>query len=411
MERNGRSWYRREFLKSNFLGAISLGLLGSTALGEETSAAKAPPGPVIHRTLGRTGIKLPVVSMGVMNASGNAALVKAAFEKGIRHFDTAASYGRGRNEIMLGAVFKELQARDEVCIATKMPGIPRSVIAQMDVERVCDYCLDQIAGCLQRLQTDHVEMIYIHDVSDPAYLVDPGSRKALEIAKREKKARWVGFSTHSKMIDCLNAASRDGFFDVVLSSFNYSMSENTAYMKALETAAAKGIGLIAMKTQCKQPWYREPEYESGDQFYQGNIVHTALLKWVLRHEFITTAIPGFTTFQELDEDFSVAGNLEYTPNEERFLKDRNVRIAMKSVCQQCGQCVATCSGRADIPTLMRSHMYAACYSNFQQARATLDEIPAGRGLSSCSSCDTCTARCANRVDIARRLDELKVIFA
>jgi predicted aldo/keto reductase-like oxidoreductase len=198
---------------------------------------------------------------------------------------------------------------------------------------------------------------------------------------------------------------------VVLTAFNYSMNENRDLIKSMEKAAAEGIGIIAMKTQCSQPWYRS-DYEPTEshRLYEGQIMQTALLKWVLRHEFIATAIPGFQNFQELEEDFSVAYDLKYTTEEKKFLQDRNVKLGMASVCQQCRACVPTCPKGVDIPTLIRTHMYATCYTNFYQARATLNEIPNGKGLDICVSCSRCTANCVNRVDIARRIDELKTIY-
>ena len=57
---------------------------------------------MICRTLGRTGIRLPIVSMGVMN-SNNPNLLKVGWQSGIRHFDTAWIYQAGNNEKMVGA--------------------------------------------------------------------------------------------------------------------------------------------------------------------------------------------------------------------------------------------------------------------------------------------------------------------
>jgi len=213
------------------------------------------------------------------------------------------------------------------------------------------------------------------------------------------------------MVECLNEAARDGFYDVVLTAFNYSMHENRELIQSMEKAAAKGIGLIAMKTQCKQPWYRDDEAADKQWLYDGKIMHTALLKWVLRHDFITTAIPGVQNFQELEEDFSVAYDLKYTTEERKFLQDRNVKLGMASVCQQCYACVPTCPKGVEIPILIRTHMYATCYTNFYQARTTLNEIPNGKSLDICVSCSRCIANCVNRVDIARRIDELKTIYA
>ena len=87
---------------------------------EAVLAAESPAhGKVIRRRLGRTGLKLPVVSMGVMNADVPGVLVRA-YELGVRHFDTAAVYQGGRSEEMLGNFVKEHGVRDKVVIATKV---------------------------------------------------------------------------------------------------------------------------------------------------------------------------------------------------------------------------------------------------------------------------------------------------
>jgi predicted aldo/keto reductase-like oxidoreductase len=112
----------------------------------------------------------------------------------------------------------------------------------------------------------------------------------------------------------------------------------------------------------------------------------------------------------MKEDVSVAFNLEYTEDEKRFLADNEMMMGL-GFCHQCRECIASCPHGVAIPELMRTHMYAAQYSNFRQARATLDEIPAGRSIAACKGCDTCSARCAHHVDIAYRIEDLKLMYA
>lgn len=170
--------------------------------------------------------------------------------------------------------------------------------------------------------------------------------------------------------------------------------------RALENAAAKGVGIIAMKTQAGGR-------RRGDS---GPINQTAALKWALRNEAVATAIPGYTNFDHLKENFSVAGNLELTSEEVELLTDQNVKTAME-FCQQCNTCVETCPRRVRIPELMRAHMYTAQYGNLFQARATLDAIPSAAGLEACATCSSCHARCINTVNIVRSIDELKLTYA
>ena len=110
-----KEWNRREFIVKPIVWAGAAGVLSKTqSLFATTDAA----GPILQRTLGKTGITLPVVSMGVMNADVPG-LLRRAYAFGIRHFDTAAVYQQGRNEEMVGRVIKEMGVREKVIISTK----------------------------------------------------------------------------------------------------------------------------------------------------------------------------------------------------------------------------------------------------------------------------------------------------
>ena len=408
---------RRDFLIKAIGGAAAAGLLGKSGLKLNAQEAK-PSAPSkgmgnntqpLLRTLGRTGLKIPIVSMGVMNAD-NPALVKRAFEMGIRHFDTAWGYQKGRNEEMVGSVFKELNARDQVIIATKVPPAKPELMDQMGDKLVEEEFLARLEQSLSRLQTEYVDILYIHNISDSAVLKRPGLLAAIDKAKKMKKARFVGFSTHRNMSDCLEAAIPAGHFDVILTSINYAMADDQALLGAMKKAVAAGIGLVAMKTQCKQSWSKESG-AGGPEYHEGNVWHAALLKWALRLDAVTTAIPGFTTFQQLETDWPVAFSLDLTQEEAKFLADPGVKLALGHACRQCGGCAGTCPQGVDVPALVRAHMYASDYGNFMEMRRALDEISPSRGLQACAGCSECTAACVRGVQVARRLGELKSIFA
>jgi len=404
---------RREFLSKSVSGMAGAGLLGSSGKAllsydqEKLSQESNKKKEIIYRTLGKTGIRIPIVNMGVMNAF-DSALVKRSYEIGVRHFDTAAWYGRGRSEESVGNAIKDLNVRDKVIIGTKIyiPLQQRNITPEQTKETYLRIANES----LQRLQTDYVDILYSHVVQDIDWLNNPGILEALQLLKKQGKARFIGFSTHQNMAECIRQAAKDGYYDVILTAFNYAMGDDKLIMNALKNAHAKGIGLIAMKTLCTQYHYRQYVPEAKLHYFKGKIIHTAVLKWALRNDFIATAIPGYRNFQQMEEDFSVAYDLEYTPEEKRFLEDREVKLSL-GYCRQCQQCLSTCPKGVDIPTLMRTHMYAACYSNFYQARDTLDEIPGGKGLDACVSCETCRAHCVNRVDIGKRIEELKTIYA
>lgn len=385
---------------------FSTGLSGIAAAGLWNVINQNTPDKILYRKLGRTGIKLPIVNMGVMNAL-NPALVKRSYELGIRYFDTAAYYMRGHNEEMVGNIIQEMGVRDKVILGTKayIPHEQRN----MRPEDKKNFFIKSAEESLKRLKIDIIDIFFVHNVMDRTYLNDPGILEAMQILIKQGKIRFAGFSTHSNMTECIQDARSTKFYDVIETAFNYAMSDNNELLKTMDSASKQGIGLIAMKTQCTQYWYRDYVPDEKQQYYKGNILHTAVLKWALQHEFITTAIPGFTTFEQIEEDFSVTSDLSLTSEEKMFLEDRKVKTSL-TYCVQCRQCVSTCPEKVDIPALMRTHMYAQCYGNFYQARDTLTEMPENQSLKTCSTCRICCAECAQHIDIPNRIKELKSIF-
>jgi len=406
---------RREFFARTLAGGAAAGLLGIQAAKplsgnlQDSAPNQVQKKEPIYRTLGKTGIRLPIVNMGVMNAF-NPELVKRSYEIGVRHFDTSAYYQRGQNEAMIGKAIQELGVGDKVIIATKVfiPHEQRPGLSSRELKKIFLYTAEE---SLKRLQVDVIDIFYVHNVQDRGYLNNPGIKEALQILKDQKKARFIGFTVHANMTELVRDALESGFYEVIATAFNYAMADDNDLIATLKRARAKGIGLIAMKTQCTQYFYREYVPSDKQAYYQGKILHTAVLKWALHHDFITCAIPGYTTFEQMEQDFSVAYDLNYTPEEIKFLEDRQVKLALMGYCRQCYHCAPSCPRGADVPTLMRTHMYAACYANFFAARETLESLPKTKGFGLCQSCDRCIAKCVRGIAIPKRINELKAIYA
>ncbi len=398
---------RRRFISTAATGLVSAGLVNlapARAFSQATDAqSAAAQKKVIYRTIGRTGISVPIVNMGVMN-SNNPEIVQASYEEGIRLFDTAAYYQFGRNEQMVGAVINKLKVRDRVVLATKnfTPQQRRGLTPEQSKTKLIEAC----DASLSRLGTDYVDIMYIHDVPDPETVANQGIIDGLKALKQQGKVRFTGLATHTRMADVINAAVAGGFYDVVLTAINFTMADDSGLLDAIKNAAANGVGIVAMKTLAGGARWPNPQSRRD---YTSSTVATAALKWVLRNENISTSIPGYTNYEHMREDFSVAYSLEYTEQEKKLLSDNNVQLSM-GYCRQCQKCLATCPNGVDVPTLMRVHMYAAQYANFKIARATLDDIPARSSINVCKDCLECGAQCANTVDIARRLDELKAMY-
>ncbi len=409
------SWNRRDFIVKPVAGLAATHLLGSFSqlLGQEPEKKASAPETAsepIYRTLGKTGIRLPIVSFGVMNADVPG-LVKRAYELGIRLFDTAAFYQQGRNEQMVGNMIQEMGVRDKVVISTKLlrpdfgrPGSEAQARTYTPSE-VRSHFLEVFAGSQKRLQMDHVDILYNHACDNEAQINSEGALEALTQLKKEGKTRFIGVSSHSPEL-ALKLATKSGVYDVVLITFNYTMAQDEGLLKAIDEAAKSGIGIVAMKTQSggmmppdpNRPRNLPPESQ------------TAMLKWVLLHESITTSIPGSTRYEHLEQNFAVASNLTLTPAERDFVGDKKT-VAEAQFCRQCGGCRGDCPLGVDIPVLMRSQMYAVQYSNRQLASQTLTLFTRGKGLDECANCETCKAKCRNSVEIAMKIRHLKELAA
>ncbi len=370
---------RRAFLKTSLTGLAAVGAvpgavkaaaLGADAAGRTSEAAAKP----IIRTLGKTGLKVPVVSMGVMNAD-NPAVVQAALEAGITFLDTAWGYQRGRNEQMIGEVVKG-RPRESFMIATKVPGVGRDrsmqSLSPAEAEKTF---LSRFDECLARLGLDHVEVLYIHNNTDPAHVQNEAVAGAIQKIKKAGKARFIGITTHGSEPAVIRATIGMKIFDVILTAYNFRQDYVADIRQAVAEAAAAGIGVVAMKTQAGVYWDKEK---------QQPINMRAALKWVLNDPNVATAVPGFTTFDQLKEDMSVVSDITLTPQE---LKDLRLGEQVAGLyCQQCGQCVAGCPKSLPIPDLMRSYMYAYGYRNLQAAHELVGSLDIAENP--CGSCES-----------------------
>lgn len=413
--KNFHSWNRRDFI-ARVMGSLAASpLLSSSNFLFGQSAKTAPAAPKaggnakpIYRTLGKTGIALPIVSMGVMNAD-IPGLIPRSYELGIRHFDTAAGYQQGRNEEMVGRMIKEMGVRDKVIISTKVVRLGwsrdrgQTQAQTYSPAEVKAHFNDVFEGSLKRLQMEDVDILYNHAADSEADINSEGTLEAMTALKKEGKAHFLGVSSHQAEM-ALKEAMKLGVYDVVLIPINFTMASNEGLLRTIDEAAKKGIGLVAMKTQAGGA--TRPDPKLGKPLRPASM--TALLKWVLQHDSITTAIPGYTSYEQLEQNFSVASNLAYSPEEQEFLSDKNA-VANSQFCVQCGKCRPDCPLGVDIPQLMRSHMYAVQYSNLSLAAETMAAITCGKGLTACAGCESCRAVCRNSVNIARKIEHLKAL--
>lgn len=380
---------RRGFLKTSFAAASGAVLTGALRA-QGTGVPSAPqPAAVKHtRTLGRTGLVLPVVSMGVMR-SDNPGLVRAALDKGILHLDTAHGYQKGMNEVMLGK-FLAAVPRDSYVISTKVP------VESGDSAAAIRTWLGRVELSLQRLKMDHVDILYLHSTTSKDDTCAPAMLDALQQAKDKGYTRFLGVSTHRNEPDVIDAAVECGVYDVVLTAVNFKQDHYPAVKAAIGRAAKAGVGIVGMKTMAGGFLDREKTKPINCK---------AALKFVLQDPNVTTTIPGITSFDQLDENASVNQDLTMTEEEQDALVAGRLEGGL--YCQGCEQCVAGCPRSLAIPDYMRAFMYAYGYRDLAMARNVLHEH--GGEQDPCHGCDSCSASCVKGFPVRERIADIRRI--
>jgi len=392
MERN--KFNRRGFLKSSVIGATGL-VVGQKAFAgssDKSSASGKDEAKIVYRTLGKTGIRLPIVSMGVMRAD-NPNLVRAALDKGIQHLDTAHGYQRGRNEEMLGEVLKDYP-RDSYTIATKIspPGQDRRTGSYNADEFTQESFMEMFNLSLERLGLEYVDILYHHGVSSREGLMFEPVADVMRKIKKSGRARFLGVSTHSNEAEVLVAAAESGFIDVVLTAYNFA--KNVEEMNAaIEKATSAGLGIIAMKPMAGLFFDKEKQHPINTQ---------AALKWVLQNPNVHTSIPGFTAFDHLEDSFAIMENPELTGEEKRHLEEGKNMASL--YCIGCQNCLDQCRKNLPVPDFMRAYMYTYGYSNLEKAYNLLTDLDLSNDP--CSGCNTCTVTCTKKFDIASRIKDV-----
>lgn len=394
---------RREFFRHSALGLSAAGtIFSASGVAQDESTIQKEP---VIRTLGKTNLKLPVVSMGVMNAD-NPHLVKKAIEVGVRHLDTAHNYQRGNNEKMIGRVLKETGLRKQIIVSTKMrfardreKHVFLADGGTREMGATAENLTRQLGISLERLQTDYIDILYLHSCYSPKMVLYQPLMQALVRVKEAGMVRFVGVSTHQDEANVIRAAVDAGVYDVVLTAYNYFQDHKEDVRKAVHYAGSRNVGIIVMKTM------------GGNRMNNGSVEvnHRAALKWALQDENICTAIPGLTTFDQLETDWAVAGDLILHDEE---LRDLHLSSLLPNTlfCQNCRQCVSTCVQRIEIPVMMRAYMYLKGYDNPGQARETLAELNVHEGPDSCHDCKSCTATCVRNIQIRKRIRTLQSIL-
>lgn len=238
---------RRGFLKHMAYGAGAV-TAGWMALQSSKSLAQTREGDMIFRTLGRTGEKVSLLGLGGYHIgiqpdeADSIRIIRTAMDHGVNFLDNCWDYNKGQSEIRMGKALRD-GYRDKAFLMSKIDGRKKEAAAR------------QIDESLQRLQTDCIDLMQIHEVirfEDPYRLFNEGCIEALQEAQKAGKIRYIGFTGHKDPLIHLRmlevADARGLRFDAVQMPLNVMDAHFHSFEKhVLPALVAREIGVIGMK--------------------------------------------------------------------------------------------------------------------------------------------------------------------
>jgi len=377
---------RRDFIKQ----ASVLPIIGAA------STKASYPTKMQYRTLGkRTGLRVSEIGFGGYPIN-DPDVLSYAIDHGINYIDTAPDYRDGKSEMIIGSIMKK--RRDEVVLASKWH--PWRNTEKKEI-------LDSLDQSLKRLQTDHLDIIFVHQVGRTSggegkeRLDNPYIYEAFNEAKSAGKVKHLGVSAHDgDLIDVMVHALKIDLFDVILCK--YSFLDYPKQNELFQVAQEKGVGVVAMKSLAGARGENISKFQSGDTTYR-----QAALKWVLSNPNVSNLIISINTIKEVDEYVASAGNT-LKKTDLRMLKDYE-NLYAQEVCRFCNECEPTCPNNKPIADILRYSMYFNEYH--EEARAIAEIKKRNIGSSECLNCDApCEDKCPYNVEIKKMLIRAQKTF-
>ena len=236
---------RRNFIGTCLVtaaGISSLSCEGETPVQQQGYDAKGLP----TRILGKTGVAVPIIAFGagsrfcaVSDPDQSVAILERALDSGLYHWDSGHDYVYNDvvSEERLGLILKD--RRDEIFLATKIG------------DRTRDGAMRHMEESLTRLQTDHLDLLQIHNVTSlddvDAIGTEGGVIEAVHELKEQGATRFIGFTGHSSA-KALAEMARRFDFDTVLFALNHNTDgQEDREGQVITEAARKNMGILVMK--------------------------------------------------------------------------------------------------------------------------------------------------------------------
>ena len=311
-----------------------------------------------YRRCGRSGLKLPEISLGLWHNFGGVDvlengrdMLRYAFDQGITHFDLANNYGPppGSAEENFGVIFRKdfLPYRDELIISTKAgylmwPG-PYGEWGSRK------YLLSSLDQSLKRMGLDYVDIFYSHRPDPDTPLEE--TMMALDYAVRSGKALYAGISNYpAELTKKAAAILKQLGTPCLIHQPKYSMFERWVENGLLDAAEEEGIGVIAFSplaqglltdryldgipegSRAAKSWGYLREDQVGPALVKvkklndlakvrGQSLAQMAIAWLLKDQRITSVLIGASSVNQLKDNLASTNNLTFSTDELNLIEE------------------------------------------------------------------------------------------
>lgn len=353
--------------------------------------------------LGFGTLRLPQNPDGSFPAS-TPALVRSAYEKGIRYFDTGYEYLGGKAETLLGETLVDQYPRETLCLADKLP--VWRVSCRADMERI-------FAEQLRRLHTDYIDCYLLHAMN-AQYWKSMEAADVLSFLEDKRKSgqiRAAGFSLHDSD-DTLRQMLDAGHWDFCQLQINYYDWKAQHAEENYRLCRAAGIPVTVMEPLGGGRLLRLPE-EAREALRSNGFTPAGLaLHFLTTLPGIAVVLTGAANEEQLAENLNaIAAPLdEARAAQAREAVIQAIRGKSAIPCTACKYCVGECPRGVDIPLIFQK--YNDCKllglpSHFKGLGAFyFDSVPAEHQAQLCVRCGKCARRCPQKIDIPAELNRV-----
>jgi len=356
-----------------------------------------------YKKLGRTGIKASVIGYGgiklpLLSQDLATATIDRALDLGVNFIDTARNYGDSERKI--GTATKG--HRDDFHIATKTS------------QRTAEGARKELGTSLKELGMDRIDLWQLHTVSDPAayeQVTGPGGAlEAMRWAQGEGLVDHLGITIH-RDLGVMKRAINSGEFETVMLAYSIIDQEHVG-AEILPLCGKKGLGVIVMKPlgggALAMPRAQGEPKPGRDPIVRAN------LRYVISNRWVTTAIPGIQSVEEVEENCAVGRSVDpLSPRGRRrllrLIGSLGASFRYGQRCLRCGYCLPCPNGIA-IPYVFRAlDEYQGYPGNVKhiglETYKSLKVKP-----DACQECRRCVRKCPSGIDIPAKLKQARIVL-